>query len=121
MRLTRCWAVHSYSEDAARHAVWRPGPEHIARSRLAAAMKRWGFASLEEFHAASVDQPEWFWPAAAEDLGIPLRRQARSMVRDETRAAARSRAGSTGRRSTSSRAASTAMRAIRAGSRSDRP
>ena len=28
---------------------------------------------MEDFHRASVDRPEWFWPAAAEDLGIPLR------------------------------------------------
>ncbi len=54
-------------------AVWKPGPEHIARSKLAAAMRRWGFASLEEFHTASVNRPDWFWPAAAEDLGVPLR------------------------------------------------
>jgi acetyl-CoA synthetase len=53
-------------------AVWRPGAEHLARSRLAAAMKRWGFDSLEALHRASVDRPEWFWPAAAADLGIPL-------------------------------------------------
>lgn len=63
-------------------AVWRPGPEHIARSKLAAAMRRWGFASLEEFHAASVDRPDWFWPAAAEDLGVPLRGQV-TQVRNE--------------------------------------
>ena len=54
-------------------AVWQPTAEHLARSRLAAAMKRWGFGSLEALHRASVDRPEWFWPAAAEDLGIPLR------------------------------------------------
>ncbi len=53
-------------------AVWQPGPQHFARSRLAAAMKRWGFEKLEAFHRASVDSPEWFWPAAAKDLGIPL-------------------------------------------------
>lgn len=35
-------------------------------------MKRWGFGSLAEFHAASVDRPDWFWRAAAEDLAIPL-------------------------------------------------
>ena len=63
-------------------AVWQPGPEHIARSKLAAAMKRWGFASLEAFHAASVDRPDWFWPAAAEDLGVPLRGQVKT-VRNE--------------------------------------
>ncbi|GAA4353711.1 AMP-binding protein [Variovorax defluvii] len=65
-------------------AVWRPEAGHLARSRLAAAMKRWGFATLEEFHRASVDRPEWFWPAAAEDLGIPLRGKVET-VRDEAR------------------------------------
>lgn len=67
-----------------RSAVWHPGPEHIARSRLAAAMKRWGFSTLEAFHQASVERPEWFWPAAAEDLGIPLRGKIET-VRDVSR------------------------------------
>jgi acetyl-CoA synthetase len=53
-------------------AVWRPTQEHIERSRLAAALKRWGFSSLTQFHAASVDRPDWFWRAAVEDLAIPL-------------------------------------------------
>lgn len=65
-------------------AVWQPGPEHLARSRLAAAMKRWGYSTLEELHKASVDQPEWFWPAAAEDLGIPLHGKVEA-VRDAAR------------------------------------
>ncbi|KVQ63100.1 acyl-CoA synthetase [Burkholderia territorii] len=51
----------------------------MARSRLAAAMRRWGFSSLSEFHAASVDRPAWFWPAAAEDLGVRLEGQAHSV------------------------------------------
>ncbi len=61
----------SFGRDEA--AVWRPTAAHIERSRMAAALKRWGFSSMEDFHRASVDRPEWFWPAAAEDLGIPLR------------------------------------------------
>src|SRR5689334_567272 len=65
-------------------AVWRPGAHDIARSRLAAAMKRWGFTSLEALHRASVDRPEWFWPAAAEDLGIPLHGKP-GLVLDESR------------------------------------
>jgi acetyl-CoA synthetase len=65
-------------------AVWHPGAEHLARSRLAKAMKRWGFSTLEEFHQASVDRPEWFWLAAAEDLGIPLHGKA-ALVRDASR------------------------------------
>lgn len=65
-------------------AVWRPRPEHLARSRLAAAMKKWGFATLQQLHEASVERPEWFWPAAAEDLGIPLHGQVKA-VKDESR------------------------------------
>lgn len=63
-------------------AVWIPGPEHIARSQLAAAMQRWGFDSLAAFHRASVDQPEWFWPAAAVDLEVILKGE-RHAVCDE--------------------------------------
>ena len=65
-------------------AVWRPGPEHLARSRLAKAMKRWGFDSVQALHQASVERPEWFWPAAAEDLGIPLHGKV-AKVRDDAR------------------------------------
>jgi acetyl-CoA synthetase len=65
-------------------AVWRPGPEHIARSQLAAAMKRWGYASLEEFHRATVEKPDWFWPAAAADLGVVFEGRLRH-VRDAAR------------------------------------
>ena len=51
-------------------AVWRPSPEDLRRSRLAQAMKRWGYTSLTELHRASVDRPEWFWKVALDDLGI---------------------------------------------------
>jgi len=47
-------------------------------------MKRWGFESLEQLHRASVDRPDWFWPAAAEDLGIPLHGKI-AAVRNEAR------------------------------------
>jgi acetyl-CoA synthetase len=65
-------------------AVWRPGPDHLARSRLAKAMKRWGFDSVEALHQASVERPEWFWAAAAEDLGIPLHGKV-AKVQDDAR------------------------------------
>ena len=52
------------------NAVWKPSPGVLERSRLAAAMKRWGYDSLAELHRDSVDKPEWFWRAALEDLGI---------------------------------------------------
>jgi hypothetical protein len=40
------------------------------RSRLAAAMKRWGYASLVELQRDAVARPDWFWWAALDDLGI---------------------------------------------------
>lgn len=51
-------------------AVWLPSKMDIERSRLAAAMKRWGFQSLSKLHRASVDDPSWFWRAALNDLGV---------------------------------------------------
>ncbi|WP_246010765.1 AMP-binding protein [Nocardia mexicana] len=41
-----------------------------ARSRLLRAAAEWGYGDLAELHRASVDDPEWFWRAAAEDLGV---------------------------------------------------
>ncbi len=54
-------------------AVWQPTEAHIARSRLAQAMRKWGIADLATLHTEAVDRPDWFWPAAAEDLAIPLK------------------------------------------------
>jgi acetyl-CoA synthetase len=50
--------------------AWTPGEAERRRSRLLAAMQRWGYDSVESLHAASVDDPEWFWRAVVEDLGI---------------------------------------------------
>ena len=51
-------------------AVWLPAEVDLKRSRLAAAMQRWGYADVEDLHAASVDQPELFWRAALDDLDV---------------------------------------------------
>jgi acetyl-CoA synthetase len=50
--------------------AWVPGEAERGRSRLLGAMQGWGFTSIEELHAASIDDPEWFWRAVVEDLGI---------------------------------------------------
>jgi acetyl-CoA synthetase len=72
----------SFGRDG--NAVWHPTAAHIARSRLAKAMDRWGFGDRASFHAATVERPDWFWAAAADDLAIPLR-GAFSAVCDESR------------------------------------
>ncbi|MFD2157151.1 AMP-binding protein [Rhodococcus jostii] len=50
--------------------VWLPSERELSRSRLMAAMGRWGYSDIRQLHGASVDDPEWFWPAALEDLEI---------------------------------------------------
>ena len=51
-------------------AAWLPSEREMARSRLAAAMKRWGYASLAELQRVAVAKPDWFWRAALDDLGV---------------------------------------------------
>jgi acetyl-CoA synthetase len=51
-------------------AAWLPSEKEINRSRLAMAMKRWGYESLPDLHRASIDNPSWFWRAALDDLGV---------------------------------------------------
>lgn len=65
-------------------AVWLPNEKDLLRSRLAAFMRRHGFKSLAEFHAASVDRADWFTREAALDLGLPLCGSL-ERVRDESR------------------------------------
>lgn len=50
--------------------AWVPGDAVRKRSRLLAAMVQWGYTTLADLHEASVDDPEWFWRAVIEDLGI---------------------------------------------------
>jgi acetyl-CoA synthetase len=62
----------------AREAIWVPDDAHVKRSRLLAALKRWGYADVEEMHRASIEDPETFWRAVVEDLDVtfatPFRR-----------------------------------------------
>lgn len=51
-------------------AAWLPSERETGRSRLAAAMKRWGYDDLAALHRDSVDKPDWFWRVALDDLGI---------------------------------------------------
>ncbi|MYV97770.1 AMP-binding protein [Streptomyces sp. SID3343] len=55
---------------SSRTPVWVPGEAERERSRLLKAMRRWGYETPADLHRASVDDPEWFWRAAVEDLDI---------------------------------------------------
>jgi acetyl-CoA synthetase len=50
--------------------AWVPTEAVRRRSRLLTAMAGWGYDSLAALHAASVDDPEWFWRAVIDDLAV---------------------------------------------------
>ncbi|WP_439678426.1 AMP-binding protein [Embleya sp. MST-111070] len=55
---------------SSKNPVWVPGAAERERSRLLRAMRRWGYETQADLHRASVEDPEWFWRAAVEDLDI---------------------------------------------------
>jgi acetyl-CoA synthetase len=50
--------------------VWTPDEETLARANVKRLMRRHGFERYRELVARSVEDPEWFWPAAIEDMGL---------------------------------------------------
>jgi acetyl-CoA synthetase len=51
-------------------AVWQPTDDFLRNSNIAGFMERHGLASYEELLQAWTADPEWFWSAASEDLGV---------------------------------------------------
>ena len=54
--------------------VWRPDEETLGRANVLRLMRRHGIASYWDLVRRSQDEPEWFWPAAIEDLGLEFSR-----------------------------------------------
>lgn len=52
--------------------VWRPDEERASRTHTARFMARHGIATYDELYARSIDDPEWFWDAVVDYLGIPF-------------------------------------------------
>ena len=50
--------------------AWRPTSEYRDRSRLKAFMDRHALADYDALLRRSIDDPDWFWPAVLDDLGI---------------------------------------------------
>ena len=50
--------------------AWWPTPDYVEHSRLKAFMDQHGIATYEELLRRSTGDPEWFWPAVLDDLGI---------------------------------------------------
>ncbi len=64
--------------------VWRPTAEQAAATNTAAFMRAHGIDSLEDLAARSTSDPEWFWAAVVDFLGLPFDRGWRA-VRDDSR------------------------------------
>jgi acetyl-CoA synthetase len=50
--------------------AWQPTSEVIARANLTRLIRRHGLAGYQALLARSREEPEWFWPAVIEDLGL---------------------------------------------------
>jgi acetyl-CoA synthetase len=64
--------------------VWRPSPDVVERANVSRLMRRHGVADYQELVSRSCADPEWYWTAAARDLG-PLFRSPWQRVLDESR------------------------------------
>jgi acetyl-CoA synthetase len=56
-------------------AAWRPTPETLARSRLAALVRTSGEADLTALQRHAERDPAWFWSLAADELALPWQRR----------------------------------------------
>ncbi|HEV8546663.1 MAG TPA: AMP-binding protein [Candidatus Limnocylindrales bacterium] len=56
-------------------AAWRPTPELLAESRLAGLLRATAMPDLEALQARAVQDPSWFWGAAADDLDLDWQRR----------------------------------------------
>jgi acetyl-CoA synthetase len=54
--------------------VWTPEEQTLAHANVVRLMRRHGLEDYWELVARSQAEPEWFWPAAIEDLGLELSR-----------------------------------------------
>src|SRR5215210_2683674 len=59
--------------------VWVPPPERIERANLTRLARRLGCEGYADLHRLSVEEPERFWPAAIDDMGIEFSERWRSV------------------------------------------
>jgi acetyl-CoA synthetase len=50
--------------------IWTPSEEVLERANVVRLMRRHGIEDYWELVRRSQDRPEWFWPAAIEDMGL---------------------------------------------------
>jgi acetyl-CoA synthetase len=55
--------------------VWQPSPEQIERANLTRLQRALGASDYHELHRISIEEPDRFWPALVDDLGIEFSRR----------------------------------------------
>ncbi len=60
--------------------VWTPDAATLERANVVRLMRRHGIDDYHELVARSIEDPEWFWPAAIEDMGIAFAEPWREVV-----------------------------------------
>jgi acetyl-CoA synthetase len=60
--------------------VWRPDEETLERANVVRLMRRHGLETYRELVARSIADPDWFWPAVVEDLGLEFSEPWRQVV-----------------------------------------
>src|ERR687896_2222507 len=55
--------------------VWSPSPEVLERANVVRLMRRHGFDDYGDLVRRSQEDPDWFWPAAVEDMGLEFSRR----------------------------------------------
>jgi acetyl-CoA synthetase len=54
--------------------IWQPDEATLARANVVRLMQRHGLDDYGELQRRSQEEPEWFWPAAIEDMGLEFAR-----------------------------------------------
>jgi len=50
--------------------IWRPSAEDVGNANVTRLARRLGVERYADLHRISVEEPERFWPAVIEDLGL---------------------------------------------------
>ena len=50
--------------------VWEPSPERVEQANVVRLWRKLGCKSYHELHRVSIEEPERFWPAVVDDLGL---------------------------------------------------
>jgi acetyl-CoA synthetase len=64
--------------------IWQPSPELVERANVTRLQRRLGAENYHELHRISVEEPDRFWPALIDDLGIEFSQPWTSVI-DESR------------------------------------